>query len=925
MRTGTADMGEATEILSSPGIKEAEDQIAKYDPEMRFRRLTGITAKLVFAMTIVLSIFHIYTAGFGVLQEWRHRAFHLAFVLPLVFFVYSMKKEIHLQGGKHLLYDLLYAVVAAMLNTAVFREILALSFNASAVLAVATFALVLYFKQRENLPRGLVVFVDFPLYTAMVAFLAYGMRLGYTHLDIGSWFVDLNPELIFWGVFLLGIFCAIIALFVLNWVRSMLAILRDRGNADYRLDNVPYFDVFFALLACMISVFVFLEFHNIGMRAGSPDQAELVVGSFSFLLILEGARRSIGAPLPIIAMLVLINCYLGPYFLGIPGLDIFAHRGYSISRIVDYMFLGTEGIYGIPLGVVATFVFHFVLFGLFIARTGLAQLFMDLAMALAGWSAGGPAKVAVISSGFMGSISGSSVANTVTTGSFTIPLMKKVGYRPVFAGAVEAAASTGGQIMPPIMGAAAFIMAEFLGIPYIKIATCAVVPALFYFFAAATMVHLEAKKSGLVGLSRENLPRVVDVMRERGLLIFPLFIIIYLLVTGRSPFLAAFWGIIYATATGQIHSRTKPFLTPLLLSVLPCLFGVNPFGAPETLAGWIVFPAIALYYFWRSSERIPTGIALVITIVLTGLLFFGVETSLAAFWTNMLIIGTGIFYKESKMRVPEILSSLEEGTKNAIAIGAACACVGFIVGATTLTGIGLKFATAVIALANKIALVIHPLLMGLSTVSDITLFFTLINTALACFVLGMGIPTTAQYIIAAMIAAPALLHWGIHPLVSHMFVFFYAILADVTPPVALAAYAASGISGADPFRTGLRAFTLASGGFIIPLVFVSAPIVLWMPTILDGSTPFDYLWFGQVLITIFMGVVALGATVIGYLVDHSRGPERIATGAAAAALIFPGTITDVVGIGLLAWVFTVQLLRRKRRRREGIPESGSEA
>jgi TRAP transporter 4TM/12TM fusion protein len=428
-----------------------------------------------------------------------------------------------------------------------------------------------------------------------------------------------------------------------------------------------------------------------------------------------------------------------------------------------------------------------------------------------------------------------------------------------------------------------------------------------------------------VGLSRDKLPRVWDVLKERGLLIFPLFIIIYLLVSGRSPFMAAFWGIIYATATGQIHQRTKPFLMPLLLSVLPCLFGINPFESTAVLVGWAGFAAIAFFYFWRTSELLPTGIALGITALLTGLLFFGVETSLAAFWSSMLIVLVGICYKESKMSFRAILSSLEDGTKNAIAIGAACACVGFIVGATTLTGIGLKFATAVIAVAHQIAVVLHPLLMGLSTVNDITLFFTLINTALACFVLGMGIPTTAQYIIAAMIAAPALMEWGIHPLVSHMFVFYYAILADVTPPVALAAYAASGISGADPFKTGLRAFTLASGGFIIPLVFVSSPIVLWMPSILDGTIPFDYVWFGQVLLTMFLGVIALGATIIGYLKDHSTNPERIATGIAAITLIFPGTITDILGMGLLAGVFTVQLLRKRKKLRTATPETGPEA
>ena len=350
------------------------------------------------------------------------------------------------------------------------------------------------------------------------------------------------------------------------------------------------------------------------------------------------------------------------------------------------------------------------------------------------------------------------------------------------------------------MGAAAFIMAEFLGIPYVKIALCAVLPALIHFFAVGWMVHLEAKKTGLLGLPREMLPNLWLVLKERWLLVGPLIIIVYLLITGSSPFLAAFWGIIFATATGQVHERTKPFLLPLFLCVPPVLFGMNPFTDIEIIVGWFGFIAIALFYFWRTTELLSTGIALGVSAFLTALLFLGVEPSLCAFWANMIIIGVGICYKESKMRFHDILTSLEEGTKNAIAIGAACACVGFIVGATTLTGIGLQFATAVIAVAHNIAEILNPLLFGLTTVSDITLFFTLVNTALACFILGMGIPTTAQYIIAAMIAAPALLQWGIHPLLSHMFVFFYAILADVTPPVALAAYAAAGVAAAIPSK-----------------------------------------------------------------------------------------------------------------------------
>jgi TRAP-type uncharacterized transport system fused permease subunit len=907
-------MAEDKANVLTADLKEDTEQIAKYDPEMRFRHLEGITARLIFAMTVILSIFHIYTAGFGVLQEWRHRAFHLAFVLPLVFFVYAMKKEAHKKGTKHLIYDILYAATAGMINTAVLREIFTLSFNACAVLAVVTFVLVLYFKQREKLPDRLAAWVDFPLHSLMVGAVGWGLYLGYRHLNIKSWFEDLNAALVFWGSFLLAILLAIMLLFLLQWFRSLLGLLRNR-TISYKHDNVPYFDVFFALLSCMISVFVFLEFNNIGLRAGSPDQAELVVGSFSFLLILEGARRSIGAPLPIIAMLVLINCYLGPYFLGIPGLDIFAHRGYSIPRIVDYMFLGTEGIYGIPLGVVATFVFHFVLFGIFISRTGLAQLFMDIAMALAGWSSGGPAKVAVIASGFMGSISGSSVANAVTVGSFTIPLMKRVGYSPTFAAGVEAAAGTGGQLMPPVMGAAAFIMAEFLGVPYVKIALCAVLPSFLHFFAVGWMVHLEAKKNGLHGLPRNMLPNLWSVLKERWLLVGPLVIIVYLLITGSSPFLAAFWGIIFATATGQVHKRTTPFLLPLFLCVPPVLFGMNPFADMEYTIGWLGFSAVAVYYFFRTSDRVASGISLGISAVLTVLLYLRVEPSLAAFWANMLIILVGILYKESKLRLPQILESLQEGTKNAIAIGAACACVGFIVGATTLTGIGLKFATAVIAVAHGIAVVLNPIFLGLASVNDITLFFTLVNTALACFILGMGIPTTAQYIIAAMIAAPALMQWGIHPLLSHMFVFFYSVLADVTPPVALAAYAAAGVAGSDPFRTGFRAFSLSLAKSFVPFAFIYAPIVLLMPWLLKPEVTFDWVWYIQVAFTLWLGVMSLGAVVVGYIGGGRLNyVERLLMFASAVFLIIPGTTTDVIGMVIFGAILVKQIIRARMGR-----------
>jgi len=905
-------MADALHEISTE-VKEDVSEVAKYDPEMRFRKLSGLTLKLVGAMCVVHSVFHVYTAGFGILQEWRHRAYFLAFVLPLVFFLYVMRKDHYEHGTKFLFYDIAFSLIGSVFTAAIFRELFNLSPFAWTVLTLAVFTLLLYFRRRPFVPDTIALYLDPPVCTGMLVFVGYGLFLAGRELDYTLWFKDLNLSLVIWGSLLVASFLGILALFVLQWAQAAHSMVKNRVF-PYSLNNMPYYDLFFALLASIMSLYIFLEFNSLGMRAGAPDRADLIIGGFAILLVLEGARRSIGPPLPIIAGLILINCYLGPYFLEIPGLTLFAHRGYSVSRIVDYMFVGTEGIYGIPIGVIATFVFHFVLFGLFIARTGLGQLFMDLAMALAGWSAGGPAKVAAISSGLFGSISGSSVANTVTTGSFTIPLMKKVGYRPVFAGAVEATSSTGGQIMPPVMGAAAFIMAEFLGIPYIKIATAAIVPALVYYFAVVTMVHLEALKNNLAGLPRHMLPNIFAILKDRGIIIAPLIAIVYLLISGKSPFLSAFWGIILSVSIGQVHRRTLPFLVTVFLSV-PCILAdMNPLAGFSTgMMFWVVFLVAGFAYTFFRTDRLTWVLGVLTAGLLSGMLVLDLEPFDAAFWTNTAVVAVGVCYRESKMRIPDIVSALEWGTRNALSIGAACACVGFIVGATTLTGLGLKFAATVINLANGAGSAVVSLdVFNLLTLKGVTLFFSLVFTMIACFVLGMGIPTTAQYIVASMIAAPALLQWGIHPLVSHFFVFYYSILADVTPPVALAAYAASGISGADPFRTGLRAFTLSSGGFIVPFVFVTAPIVLGYPSILDPNLPMDWVWFFQVLFTLITGAIALGATVIGYLAGRSTILERILTGLSAAFLITPENITDIVGFVLIVMVYAMQKLRKRR-------------
>ncbi|OIP91391.1 MAG: hypothetical protein CO013_05350 [Syntrophobacterales bacterium CG_4_8_14_3_um_filter_58_8] len=904
-------MAEGQRTVSAGDTLNEIDVISKYDPELRFRKLTGITLKITIIMTQILSIFHIYTAGFGVLQEWRHRAFHLAFVLPLVYFYYSIRKP-KPEKTISLVYDLIYGLLGSSLITAIFREILKLTMIQSALLALISFVLLLYFKRREFWQGRPVVYVDFVIFSAMLAGFSFALFKAYHSIAFLQVFRQPNMTLLFWSILLFATLLVLTLLFIFKWLQAVASMIAA-GAFNYQNDDIPYFDVFMALFASAFSVFIFLEYNSLVTRAGLPLEMDLVIGGLAFVLILEGARRSIGPALPLIAFLVLVNSYLGPYFLDVPGLSFFAHRGYSIERIIEHMFLGTEGIYGIPLGVVATFVFHFVLFGIFISKTGLGQLFIDLAMALAGWSAGGPAKVAVISSGFMGSISGSSIANTVTTGAFTIPLMKKVGYRPQFAGAVEAAASTGGQIMPPIMGAAAFIMAEFLGIPYIKIATAAVMPALFHFFAVGTMVHLEARKIGLVGLPREMLPKVTKVLKEKWLLVGPLVIIVWLLVTGSSPFLAAFWGILFSVAIGQIHDRTLPFLVTILLSAPAVLLRFNPLGGISIWSVlWLVLLIAGLTYSYRKTDLLSWLLGLIPAGLLLFLPLWGVDPSLSAFWAQIAIIAFGACYQESKMRIPDIMKTLELGTKNALAIGAACACIGFIVGATTLTGLGLKFAAAIIELAQGTASVVATLdIFHFLSINGTAVFFTLIFTAVACFILGMGIPTTAQYIIASMIAAPALLQLGIHPLISHMFVFFYAILADVTPPVALAAYAASGISGADPFKTGLTAFGLASAGFIVPFVFVEAPILLWLPTLLDPSASFDFLLFTRVAATCVLGIIALGATVIGYFADRSTVPERIVSGISAALLIYPEKYSDIVGAVLFVLLFLYQKKRRK--------------
>ncbi len=565
-------------------------------------------------------------------------------------------------------------------------------------------------------------------------------------------------------------------------------------------------DAVLSVFGVLAPMYIVANYQSLVGRAGQTTAFDLVAGIIGILLVLEAARRVVGLPMIIVALVFITYAFVGPY---IPGK--LAHRGARLDTLVQHLYFTTEGIFGIPLGVSSTFIFLFILFGAYLERTGLGQLFIDLANSVAGWAAGGPAKEAVLSSALMGTVSGSSVANVVGTGSFTIPMVKKLGYKPEFAGAVEATASTGGQLMPPIMGAAAFLMAEFTNIPYSRIIAAAAIPALLYYFGVWSGVHYEAKKLGLRGLKREDLPKLKTILLERGHLIIPLIAIVYLLVTGFTPMQAALWA--------------------LILSILSSML--------------------------RKSTRI---------------------------------------------KPIEIIKGLEAGARGALGVIAATACAGIIIGVVTLTGLGLKLGSVLVDIANGNLV--------------ITLFFTMITSIL----LGMGVPTTANYVITSTIAAPAIImilaqKAGLDPnqvapayimLPAHMFAFYFGIIADVTPPVALAAFAGAGIAKANPMKTGIIATKLAIAAFLVPYIFVLNPQML-----LFNVTPVGLIWM---LVTSLIGITAVSAGVSAWFRTTMTWPERILAFIGGLLMIDPGLVTDVIGIVLCAGVLLFQQIKYNKKK-----------
>jgi TRAP transporter 4TM/12TM fusion protein len=659
---------------------------------------------------------------------------------------------------------------------------------------------------------------------------------------------------------LFGVFDAMIQRSIHLSFGMALIYLLYPSSKKWRRDRLHPLDLALAIVGAAVPTYIIINYSQLVLRAGTATTADMVAGVLGILLVLEAARRIVGIPIVVIALTFITYAFVGPY---LPGQ--LAHRGVDVADLVQHLYFTTEGVFGIPLGVSSTFIFLFILFGAYLEKTGLGQYFIDLANSVAGWASGGPAKVAVLSSGLMGTVSGSSVANVVGTGSFTIPMMKRLGYKPEFAAAVEATASTGGQLMPPIMGAAAFLMSEMTGIPYVRIIGAAVIPAMLYYFGVWAGVHFEAKKLGLRGLRKDELPDLKEIFLGRGYLLLPLVGIVWLLVTGYTPMLAAFYAIVLSIAAAVLG-----WFAPLPIGAMLILFAVVK---PVFKVGQYGADGILKYF----TEMTPLG-ALVIMALILG--------------------GFALLKKKPNLGAKEIVGGLESGARGAIGVLSATACAGIIIGVVTKTGLGLKLGTVLVDLANG------------------NLMMTLVFTMVTSIILGMGVPTTANYIITSTIAAPAIIlilrqKFPELPvdaisiiLPAHMFAFYFGIIADVTPPVALAAFAGAGIAKANPMKTGFTASKLAIAAFLVPYIFVLNPAMLMIEV---------RFWSGLVMVlTSMVGMIGVSSGIMGYFVYKALWWERVALVLGGVLMVDPGNITDAIGIGLIAASVVSQVIRSRK-------------
>lgn len=618
--------------------------------------------------------------------------------------------------------------------------------------------------------------------------------------------------------------------FLLTMIFMLFPAVR-RGDS---LDKVPVQDWVLAALAFVLSTYQWVFEVELIQRAGEPTTEDLIVGSLMVLLVFEGARRVLGLALPTLCAIFLAYGLFGQY---LPG-DL-AHRGYDFGQIVDQIGFGTEGIFGIPTMVSATYIFLFVLFGAFLEHAGMISLFNAIALGLFGRSKGGPAKVAVFSSCLMGTISGSGVANVLTTGQFTIPLMKRFGYSGVFAGAVEATSSMGGQIMPPVMGAVAFIMAENLNLPYVEIVKAAAIPAILYYVTAFWMVHLEAGRKNLAGLPKDQCPNAWQAMKAQWYLVLPLVGLVGMLFNGFTPMYSGMIGLALCAIL-------------ILGSAVAARISATAFR----------------YVFWLA---LGLGSALLVE--------WGVYPVLAVI--GVLIMAC-LWVKGGRATLVVMRNSLVDGARQAVPVGIACALVGVIIGIFTLTGSATNFAGFILKVGAE------------------NLFLSLLLTMLICLILGMGIPTIPNYIITSSIAAPALLDLGVPLIVSHMFVFYFGIMADLTPPVALAAFAASSIAKESAMKIGFKAVQIAVAGFVVPFMAVYDPALM-----LQGDP--GVLAVAYIVLKALLAIFLWGAAAIGYLWQALRFWERVWAALAAGLLVAAVPLTDELGFAasaaFLGWHF----------------------
>ena len=602
-----------------------------------------------------------------------------------------------------------------------------------------------------------------------------------------------------WGEqFRRPLFLGLVILFVF-------ALYPARKGHPGKVNRIPWYDIILALVgACSFFYFV-INNQSILQRATRITDLEIVLGVIGILVLAECCRRVVGLPILCVASCFVIYAFVA---------------GKTLKSIIYNLFYTTTGVIGTPIGVCSTFIVLFIIFGAFLEATGISDFFIACANRIAGWASGGPAKVAVISSALCGMVSGSSVGNTVTTGSVTIPMMKKTGYPGEFAGAVEAAASTGGQIMPPIMGAAAFLMAEMIGVDYAEVVVRAILPAFLYFSGIFLMVHFRAKRLGLKGLSRDELPKLKSLLPRLYLLI-PLVVLVWLIISGKTMARSA------------------------IISTILCI-------------------AVALVpYVFRLMEKNATG--------------------------NRAASLKELEEECHAMDVETFFSALASGAQNCLSIAIACGIAGIIAGVVTMTGLGQVFISAIVGVAGN------------------NLMIALVLTMITCIILGMGVPTTANYVIMATTCAPILTTgMGMSAMAANMFVFYFGIVADITPPVALAAYAGSAIAKSSPMRTALNASRLAIAAFLVPYVFALNPAMLFIDTV----------WYEVVLIAVssFIGMISISVALEGYLIHEVNPLGRILCAAGGLALLIPGTLSDLAGLVALAIVLAAQIIENKRRK-----------